>query len=73
MPELEPHQADSESTEPTIEMLLEVCKDDLSEAAINDIVGNNLDYQEAIGFLFSYLPEMGIDPVEYLAEKGLLE
>lgn len=73
MPELEPHQADSEPGEPTVGMLLEACKDVLTEEATSDIVDNDLDYDEAIGFLFSFLPEIGIDPVEYLSEKELLE
>ncbi len=73
MPEPEPLQADSEPEEPTIGMLLEACKDVLTKDATLDIVENNLTYDEAIGFLFSYLPKVGIDPMEYLAEKGLLD
>lgn len=66
---------EQEGKEPTLEEIVEACKDDLSPEAVADLQemqGSSLE--EIVGNLFGLLIESGIDdPTGYLTEKGILE
>lgn len=61
-----------ESQEPTVQELLTVVKEHLSEEQLADLA--ELDFETALGLVFSYLLGSGIDdPEQFLIEKGILE
>lgn len=72
--EQEPHNQESrkqESKEPTLQKLVETCREVLSQEDCDELT--IMDFDDALNNAATMLEEQGVDRVEFLTKKGILE
>ena len=57
--------------EPTIEELIEACTDVLEQDVLEDL--RSMEFDDAIGYIFTLLLDVVEAPEEFLKKKGVLE